>query len=109
MFENPSFYVFGVMFVLSASLNLDQGLFPAASVLIKESLHFSDAEYGLLGSIVYIGLIMGSLLSGYIYSKWQAKPVLVICLLGFVSMIGVFAVTTNKKYILVSRVIAGFF
>ena len=62
-----------------------------------------------MGSIVYIGLIIGSLLSGYVYSKYSAKPVLVFCMIGFVAMIGVFAITKDKSIILISRIIAGFF
>ena len=69
----------------------------------------TDAEYGILGSAVYIGLITGSFLSGYIFMKIKTKLVLLISIIGFILMLVVFVITDNKTIIIISRIFAGFF
>ena len=69
----------------------------------------TDAEYGILGSAVYIGLITGSFLSGYIFMKIKTKLVLLISIIGFILMLIVFVITDNKTIIIISRIFAGFF
>jgi len=69
----------------------------------------TDAEYGILGSAVYIGLITGSFSSGYIFMKIKTKLVLLISIIGFILMLIVFVITDNKTIIIISRIFAGFF
>ena len=69
----------------------------------------TDAEYGILGSAVYIGLITGSFLSGYIFMKIKTKLVLLISIIGFILMLIVFVITDNKTIIIISSIFAVFF
>jgi hypothetical protein len=68
MENNHSNWVFFSMFMLCIVLNMDQGLFPAASDMIKKELNFDNADFGLLGSVVYFGLVLGSVISGIVFS-----------------------------------------
>jgi len=63
----------------------------------------------MIGSIVYVGLIIGSIISGYVFSKFSSKFVIVGSMLGFLLMVSTFIITTNFRAILISRVFAGIF
>ena len=63
----------------------------------------------MIGSIVYVGLIIGSIISGFVFSKFSSKFVIVSSMLGFLLMVSTFIITTNFIAILISRVFAGIF
>ena len=62
-----------------------------------------------MGSIVYAGLIIGSVISGFFFSKFSSKIILLSSMIGFLCMISVFIFTTDYNIILISRVFAGIF
>jgi hypothetical protein len=40
-------------------INFDHGIIPAATTALKEDLKISNVNLGLLGSLVYLGLVLG--------------------------------------------------
>ena len=54
---NPKFvlaFVF-IQFFINLLLNIDMGILPAGSTVIKAELGIENAKFGLLGSVVYLG------------------------------------------------------
>lgn len=40
-------------------INVDHGILPACTKEVKRDLHLDNANLGLLGSLVYVGLVLG--------------------------------------------------
>ena len=40
-------------------INVDHGILPACTTEVKEDLQLDNANLGLLGSLVYAGLVIG--------------------------------------------------
>jgi hypothetical protein len=57
--------LYTVLFFMNLFANCDHGILPAGSVGIKGDLSLNNAQYGLLGSIVFAGLTFGKLQSFY--------------------------------------------
>jgi hypothetical protein len=41
-------------------INIDHGIIPAATTQLKEDLKMDNVDLGVLGSLVYLGLVMGN-------------------------------------------------
>ena len=59
--------LFIVILYMNVLINVDHGVMPAGSIVIKEDLEINNTEYGLLGSIVFVGLTVGSIAATYLY------------------------------------------
>lgn len=42
-------------------INLDHGILPACTAELREDIGLNNADLGLLGSLVYLGLVIGKL------------------------------------------------
>lgn len=75
-------------------INVDHGILPACTTEVKEDLQLDNANLGLLGSLVYAGLVignisisilivsyLGSLFSMPVFNYCNTKFVLITCLL----------------------------
>jgi len=51
--------LYTVLVCMNLFANCDHGILPAGAVGIKEDLNLDNAQYGLLGSIVFAGLTFG--------------------------------------------------
>ena len=67
---------FALIFFLNLIINIDHGVMPAGAIAIKGYLGVSNTEYGLLGSIVFFGLVLGSLAASFVYNTVNTKAVL---------------------------------
>ena len=56
------YFLFFVVLTMNLLINFDHGVMPAGSVQLKEDLGLNNAEYGWLGSVVFIGLTLGKYL-----------------------------------------------
>ena len=85
-------------------------MIPAATREIKDELDIGDSTLGVLGSMVYLGLLVGSLLSGYLFTSYPSKQVIVLSFgMVVVSLVG-FTFSGKVHFLLsVSRVLCGFF
>lgn len=99
-----------VMFcITNIILNIDQGVLPAATVEMMTDLEMNKIEFGLLGSLMYIGLISGSLIAGFAYQKFPCKNVLLISMLLITICLSFFSFTKNIYVLGISRILTGFF
>ena len=97
-----------LLFFLDININLDHGALPSAATSIKEDLNLPNARFGTLGSMVFLGLVSGSLCAPYLFSKFSYKLILnVSFILNGVGCFG-FIMTNNFYLICLARIISGF-
>ena len=53
------YFMFGVVLTMNLLINFDHGVMPAGSIAMKQDLGLTNAEFGWLGSVVFIGLTIG--------------------------------------------------
>ena len=51
------------LFFANLFFNIDMGILPAGSIKIKKELKLNNSQYGVLGSVVYFGQVLGSALA----------------------------------------------
>lgn len=90
-------------------VNLDHGIIPAATKEIKLDLNISEIELGLLGSIVYGGLILGSLVAGQTFQKYNSKSIIVTMVGLYIFGLLLFPISRNIMILGLSRFLVGFF
>ena len=56
------------VFMINLSMNFDHGSVPAASKDIKEEMNINNEMLGGLGSLVFLGIITGSLFGTVIFN-----------------------------------------
>ena len=90
-------------------INIDQGVLPAATNEMMIDLDLTEVEFGLLGSLMYIGLIAGSTIAGYIYQRFSCKRIVIfnLCCTGI--CLSFFTYTGNIDFLGFSRISTGFF
>jgi hypothetical protein len=44
-------------------INMDHGILPACTAEVRDDLDLDSADLGLLGSLVYLGLVIGKYLT----------------------------------------------
>jgi MFS family permease len=96
--------------ICNVFVNFDHGIIPACTFKLKEELMIDDLFLGVLGSMVFMGLMSGSLVSGYMFTKYQCKKLILFSLAMIAVGIVMFTLAgTNKTLLIVSRLISGFF
>lgn len=87
--------ILSIMFVFvwfgNFMINLDHGSIPASTRVIKQDLKLNNAEMGKLGSVVFGGLVIGSIFATIVFNKWKYKWILTVSYLG--NAIGLFVVS----------------
>ena len=75
------YVVFVLIFLSNVFCNVDHGTLPGCSNQIKESVNINDVQFGTLGSVVYGGIVVGSVVATGIFSRssW-IKPIIVLTL-----------------------------
>ena len=101
--------IFSLFIALNLLMNFDHGTVPAATEQLRNYLDLDDSELGLFGSLVFLGVIIGSLVSLTIINSCNRKYILMACLI--LCGLSLFLFTKTKKYILlcIDRVIIGIF
>ena len=51
--------LFIVIFITNLMVNMDHGIFPACIDEVRKDINIGNQEVGLVGSIVYLGLVAG--------------------------------------------------
>ena len=101
--------IFYLMFLCSVSVNLDHGSLPACSEEIKSKMDILNFGFGALGTVVYFGLTLGSLMGAQIYSDSKyIKTVLMLSLSVMAVTLIIFALNANFQVNVVMRFVAGF-
>ena len=101
--------IFSLFIALNLLMNFDHGTVPAATEQLRNYLDLDDSELGLFGSLVFLGVIIGSLISLTIINTFNRKYILMACLI--LCGLSLFLFTKTKQYILlcIDRVIIGIF
>ena len=76
-------FIFLLICLINIIINFDRGAIPAATTEIKDKNNLSNAELGMVGSLLFLGLTLGSLMGGYFFSKYSSKWVVIISLFSF--------------------------
>ena len=102
--------IYYTAFVTNLLVNLDHGILPACTSELKAELDIGDIFLGFLGSLVFAGLMIGSIISGILFTRYSCKRII---LYSFIfTMVGyVFFVFGGQSHILLGcgRFITGFF
>ena len=104
--RNKIFYAAAFCNVL---VNLDHGIIPAATKEIKADLGITEAELGLMGSVVYAGFLVGSAFSGAIFQNYNTKCIVVAVVSLYILSLLIFPITTLPFLLGCSRFLVGFF
>ncbi len=99
-------------------VNLDHGIFPACTEEVRQDVGIPNTALGIMGSIVYLGLVvgiqtsmtcLGSMCAIPVLNNMNTKFVLIICLLANCASLFLFTVTSTFEIYLLSRFLVGFF
>lgn len=90
-------------------INVDHGAIPSAAVAIKNDFDMNNAWFGVLGSMVYMGLVSGSLAGAFVLGKFKYKTVLVASFIGNGAGLLLFVMNDNFYWMSFARLISGFF
>lgn len=101
--------VFVFICITNVLVNVDHGWIPACTVTIKRDLGLDNASLGLLGSVVYVGLLLGSFTSPPIFHMLSVKYIILICILfNAICLVG-FTMFSNFYVLWAYRFGIGFF
>ena len=102
--------IFVLIFLSNVFINVDHGSLPGCSVEIKNDLDMNDFEFGVLGSVVYGGLTLGSAVATAVFSKAKlVKPALALTLLLNALCIFLFTISPSFYIDAFLRFLIGFF
>ena len=101
------YFLFTVILLVNMLINFDHGVLPAAAMVIKEDLTLTNAQLGWLGSIVFLGLAIGSIAASYIFENCNSKRVLITILIANIAFISLFALSKIYSLLMISRFAMG--
>lgn len=90
-------------------INIDMGILPAGSTVIKNELGIENAKFGALGSMVYLGQCIGSLLAPAIFKIVSPKKVLSSCLALNIATLILFTKCNSYPVLVMCRIFTGVF
>ena len=96
-------------FFANLFVNIDMGILPAGSLVLKEELGMNNADFGFLGSIVYVGQTIGSILATRLLQSCNPKFILATCLFLNIGTLILFTLTTNYYVLVICRMCTGLF
>ena len=105
---NTIMVVCGFIFFLDVLINLDHGALPAAATAIKEETQMPNVKIGSLGSMVFLGLVCGSICGTIVLGKFKFKTVLVLSFLGNGIGLILFTLGSNIYVMGFARFLSGF-
>ena len=101
--------IFLLIFYLNILVNVDHGALPAATTVLKRELNLDNVALGTIGSIVYLGLVLGAISAGPIFSSYSSKWIICMSLLISCFFLYFFTVVETELPLTISRVGCGFF
>lgn len=100
--------VFCYVYFLSVLINIDHGAVPAAFNDIQEELHMDETEMGMMGSMVFFGLFIGSLTASFIMYILEHKTIIWMSLVLNGLCLWLYTAKANFYFMCLSRVMTGF-
>ena len=62
--------------------NLSMGALPASLKLIQKEIKLSEGEIGVLGSMIFVGYIIGSIVATCVFGTFKYKGILCAAFIG---------------------------
>ena len=72
--------IFILIVLINILINFDHGAIPAGTTALKKENNLDNIQLGIIGSLVYLGLVLGSISAGYIFSNYSSKWVIILSL-----------------------------
>ena len=101
--------IFILISIINILINCDHGAIPAGTKEIKEAKDLSNMQLGTIGSLVYLGLVLGSISGGYIFFTYSSKWVIINSLIATCIFLYFFTVSNYYLTMALCRVGCGFF
>ncbi|MFP0290494.1 MULTISPECIES: MFS transporter [Acinetobacter calcoaceticus/baumannii complex] len=101
-------YLWALLLAINLMLEYyDNAIFAYASPTIKSHTNYSTEQIGLIGSMFFVGMIIGALIGGRLSDKFGRRSIMVwaTILYSFGSLLT--AISTNYEMMLFSRTITG--
>ncbi|EAS04286.2 MFS transporter (macronuclear) [Tetrahymena thermophila SB210] len=102
-------FIYSVCFITNILVNFDHGIVPAASKEIKQDLKITDFELGILGSVVYAGLLLGSVAASQAFMMIKTKKLIIGVIVSYIFSLLLFLVSDRIILLGFSRTLVGFF
>mmetsp|Transcript_39102 Transcript_39102/g.34784 ORF Transcript_39102/g.34784 Transcript_39102/m.34784 type:complete len:128 (+) Transcript_39102:185-568(+) len=100
------------MFIISCCaailINLDHGILPACTSELMKDQDLNEVEIGLLGSLVFFGLVSGSLVAGFVFRKYPSKLIICCTTVGNILSLFLFPISNTYLVLSFSRMLTGF-
>lgn len=108
--RNVRWIVFVIFVFLNVVMNIDHGSVPAATEKIKFDLGIDDSILGIFGSLVFLGNLIGALVSFSLINFFNRKYLLIISLFLNTSCLCTFIIKKAPVYFLfTNRILVGTF
>ena len=101
--------IFMLIFIINILINVDHGAIPAATTILKRENNLDNVSLGIIGSLVYLGLVMGAISAGPIFNAYSSKWVVIVSLLLSCMFLYFFTVAETAFPLALCRVGCGFF
>ena len=89
--------------------HIDNGILAVCNESLGKDLGVSDSDVGLISAAVYVGNVVGSLLTPKLLTLMKPKTAIVGAAILNSLAVGVFSITKNYWIIFASRALVGFF
>lgn len=101
--------IFGLIFIVNVLINIDHGAIPAATTILKRDLDMDNVSLGIIGSLVYLGLVLGALSASVIFQSYTSKWVVSLSIMLSCLFLYMFTVSKTVFFLAISRIGCGFF
>ena len=101
--------IFFLICIINILINCDHGAIPAGTKELKDDKNLSNVQLGSIGSLVYLGLVLGSISGGYIFSTYSSKWVVINSLILSCAFLYFFTVSKYWEAMALCRTFCGFF
>lgn len=101
--------LFALISFTNILINLDHGILPACTTQVMDYYSIGETELGVLGSIVYLGIIIMGIYVGRLYQKINSK---IMWLIGLICLTGTLLLFVLSKIFwlaVASRFLTGVF
>jgi predicted MFS family arabinose efflux permease len=100
--------IFTMLFFLSMGVNLDHGALPVAMPVLRNDLNVDQKQLGYLGSLVFFGILIGSIAATIIFNKFTFKSILLVTFFGNGLGLIIFPLCSIYSVQCLSRFLSGF-
>lgn len=105
--HKPPSAIFSLMILTNILINLDHGILPACTGPMQDTYDMDEAELGILGSIVYLGISLMGMFAGRLYQHFNSKWLTVVALVLLEFSLLLFVFIKHKAAAYATRFVTG--